>query len=423
VIKGQIESIAFGGDGILKENGLVIFIPFTAPQDQVTITLTSKKKNYARGALLSIDVPGPDRTDPACPYFGTCGGCQFQHLSYPAQLEIKRRFIEDALHRIGKLPIPIPPIIPAPYPYHYRCHITLRMKPHLSSFQTGYTSWDNTRFISIAQCPIFCPSADPILSHVQQLVSHLDNKDIEEATLRVFKSKNQYLLAFQFSPCPPSNIDQCEEMLKTHPSIQAILINSPQGKRSFGTPVCHTESLGISASFSPYGFVQNYPEQRDAIYGTILADLPPSAAKVLDLYCGIGITSLHFAKQGKTVIGVESNPESIAIAKQNAVQNHVANATFYEAAVEDKTASLLESFQPDSVLCNPPRTGLDASLIKALIDHRIPYIQYLSCMPATLARDLKIFTANGYTIEKIQGFDMFPQTTHVETLVLLRAIS
>ncbi len=421
--KGNIESIAFGGDGILKDNGLVIFIPFTAPQDQVTIALTSKKKNFARGSLLSIDVPGPDRTDPACPYFGTCGGCQFQHLTYPAQLEIKRRFIEDALHRIGKLPIPIPPITPAPYPYQYRCHITLRLKPHLSGFQAGYTSWDNTRFIPIAQCPIFCSSVDPILSHVQQLVSHLDNTDIKEATLRLFKSKEQYLLAFQFSPSPPSNIDLCEKMLKTHPHIQAILINSPLGKHSFGTPVCQTESLGISASFSPYGFVQNYPEQRDAIYRTILDDLPNSASKVLDLYCGIGITSLLFAKQGKTVIGIESNPESIAIAKQNAVQNHVANATFYEAAVEDKAASLLDSFNPDSVLCNPPREGLDSSLIQALIASRAPYIQYLSCMPATLARDLKTFTAHGYKIEKIQGFDMFPQTTHVETLVLLRKIS
>jgi 23S rRNA (uracil1939-C5)-methyltransferase len=419
-ITGNIESIAFGGNGILKDNGLVIFIPFTAPQDQVTAVLTAKKKNYAQATLLSINVPGPNRIDPVCPYFTTCGGCQFQHLNYPAQLEVKRRFIADALSRIAKIPISIPPIIPAPHQYQYRCHITLNMKPHLEGFQAGYISWDNNRLIPISQCPIFCAQQDPILSHVQQLVSELDNKDVEKANVRLFKSQDKYLLAFQFSQHPPSNIAICQDMLATHPNIQAILINSVNGTRTFGTPICNTESLGIFASFSPYGFLQNFPEQRDAIYRSILAELPEHAVKVLDLYCGIGITSLLFAKQGKTVIGIESNDASIAMAQQNAARNQIHNVTFYNKKVEEKTAALLDSFKPDSVLCNPPREGLDPSLIEAFAARRVPYIQYLSCMPATLARDLKSFTALGYTIEKIQGFDMFPQTTHVETLVLLR---
>ena len=119
MISGQIESIAFGGSGVLKNHGLVIFVPFTAPQDQITVEIKTKKKNFAFGTVHSIDVPGPDRVQPACPYFGTCGGCQFQHLRYPAQLEIKRRFIQDALQRIAKLSPHIPPIIPAPWPYDY----------------------------------------------------------------------------------------------------------------------------------------------------------------------------------------------------------------------------------------------------------------------------------------------------------------
>jgi 23S rRNA (uracil1939-C5)-methyltransferase len=421
VITGTIESIAFGGNGILKDNGLVVFVPFTAPQDQATIALTQKKKNYARGSLLVLNSPGPDRTEPACPHFGSCGGCQFQHIAYPAQLKIKQRFLEDALQRIAKLAIPIPPIVPAPHPYHYRCHITLRMKPRAQGFQLGYTGHDNTTFIPITTCPLFCPKQDTILADAQHLVSKLHSTGINQATLRLFKHSDGYLLAFQFSPHCPANIELCEEALRTYPRIQAILIQSPLETHTFGTPQCHTASLGIHAAYSPYGFVQNYPEQRDAMYQKILDDLPSDAAKILDLYCGIGMTSLLFASQGKTVIGIESNPECIAMAEQNAKHNALTNVSFHRKKAEE-SAPILATFQPDSVLCNPPREGLDPSVIEALTAHRIPYIQYLSCNPATLARDLKLLIQSGYRVEKLQGFDMFPQTTHVETLVLLRFV-
>jgi 23S rRNA (uracil1939-C5)-methyltransferase len=420
MIAGQIESIAFGGNGVLKNEGLVIFVPFTAPQDQVTVEIKTKKKNFALGSLLSISVPSPDRVDPVCPYFGTCGGCQFQHLNYSAQLEIKRRFIRDAFQRIAKLSLPIPPIIPAPRSYNYRCHITLRLKPQTNGFQAGYTSWDHQQFIPVAQCPIFCRSDDPIFSHVHHLLEQLDHKGIEEATLRLFKTEGKYLLVFHFFPKIPDNINICQDMLSTHANMQAVLIQSPQEKMTFGKPVCQIESLGLEASFSPQGFVQNFPEQRDTMYRTILADVPRHITKILDLYCGIGITSLLFAQSGKTVIGIESNPESIAIAKQNAERNGITTATFYQNKVEEKAAALLQTFHPESVLCNPPREGIDSSLLQALCAEQVPYIQYLSCMPSTLARDLKMFVEKGYTIEKIQGFDMFPQTTHVETLVLLK---
>lgn len=422
MITGHIQSIAFGGDGILKSDGLVIFVPFTAPDDQVTIEMVSKKKNFARGHLRILHAPGPDRIPPVCPYFTTCGGCQLQHINYPAQLEIKRRFIEDALHRIAKIPMHVPAIIPAPHQYAYRCHVTLRMKPHSTGFQAGYTSWDHLHFIPITQCPIFCASEDSIVRDVQQLLASLDNQGIQDAHLRLFKSQDNYLLALQCIPHPPSNVESvCKQWLHTHPSIQAIVINTPSEKIIYGTPICETESLGISAIFSPFGFLQNFPEQRDVIYNSILADAP-KGKKVLDLYCGIGITSLLFAQQGNTVIGIELNPESIAIAEQNALRNHIHTTTFYAKRVEEVSASFLKTFQPDSVLCNPPREGLDPSVIEALIACRVPDIQYLSCMPSTLARDLKLFTAHGYTIKKIQGFDMFPQTTHVETLVLLNRL-
>ena len=419
-ICGEIESIAFGGNGILKHNGRVVFVPFTAPQDQIAITLKQEKKQYAFGSLEKLKSPGPERTRPLCIHFGECGGCQFQHLSYPAQLRIKRSFIVDALERIGKLSVEVPPVLAASHPWNYRCHITLRLNPMGSGFQAGYTHCDNQSFVPISSCPLFNSPQEQILSQIQDIVGHLSNAKVKQASLRVIKLKGNYLLAFTFFPHLPRNISFLDTIPKDYPIFPSLFAKSPQKQLCFGTAECITESLGITSFFSPYGFLQNYPEQRDAIYQTILSDLPQNAKKVLDLYCGIGITSLLLAKQGKTVIGIESNAESIATAKRNAQLNHLPQVLFYHDKVESKAPSLLASFNPDALLCNPPRQGLHPTLLDILIKKPVPYLQYLSCMPPTLARDLKSLKSAGYILEKVQGFDMFPQTTHVETLVLLR---
>ncbi|HEY2811103.1 MAG TPA: 23S rRNA (uracil(1939)-C(5))-methyltransferase RlmD [Rhabdochlamydiaceae bacterium] len=428
MISGEVESIAFGGSGILKDKGLVVFVPFTAPRDKVSIAITQHKKHFAFGSLLTLETPGPDRIEPSCPHFQTCGGCQFQHLTYVSQLEIKRRFIEDALTRIARIAYEIPPVIPAPHPWNYRHHITLKLQALTAGgFQAGYTGCDNQSLIPIAHCPIFCLPGDTILLDLQEIASHLCNRGIREASVRLFKasekepSSSHYQLAFTFSPHAPDNISSLIALLEKYPHIDSIFVGSPDKPLTFGKEECTTESLGISASFSPYGFLQNFPQQRDAIYRAILADAPNCAQKILDLYCGIGITSLLFAQKGKSVIGIEAQAQSIAKAQENAQKNEL-TVQFICDTVESKAPSLLASFQPDLMLCNPPREGVPSSLLNALIDQRTPYIQYLSCMPSTLARDLKILCAGGYEIEKIQGFDMFPQTTHVETLVLLKHV-
>ena len=164
--------------------------------------------------------------------------------------------------------------------------------------------------------------------------------------------------------------------------------------------------------------MQNHPEQSENLYQAIADALPHTAKKILDLYCGIGLTSLLFARNGKKVIGVESHPETIALAQENATRNKL-SIQFLEGKAETLGAQLLKKEHPDLVLCNPPRTGLDPALVQALVEEKPPHLLYVSCMPGTLARDLQKLTAGGYHIERVQGFDMFPQTTHVETLVQL----
>lgn len=417
MIKGTIESIAFGGEGILRDEGLVVFVPFTVPGDVATVEILSKKKNFAHGKLISLERLGPDRTDPQCPYFGSCGGCQLQHLNYPSQVAAKQAFIRDALQRIGKMQVPAFSVTPAHLQWHYRRHIRLKLKKENEGFIAGYTGCDNTSFIHVAQCPIFLDQEDPLFQSLQNLLHTLSNEGIEEGSLRIIKTaQGQFLLAFSFAPVLPKNSSLCEKMLADNDQWQGILMHSAQEHKHWGEVHCETELFGLKARFSPLGFVQNHPEQSENLYRTILEALPQNADKILDLYCGIGLTSLLFAQAGKKVIGVESHPETVMLAKQNAAANQL-SIQFFEGKAESLGIQLLKKERPEVVLLNPPRTGLDPALIAALIEEKPRYLLYVSCMPSTLARDLQKLIQGGYQIDQIKGFDMFPQTTHVETLV------
>ncbi len=420
MIKGDIESIAFGGEGILRHEGLVIFVPFTAPGDTVEVEILSKKKNFAHGKLLRLEHASAQRTDPKCFYFGSCGGCQLQHLNYPAQLEAKSAFIIDALKRIGKIEVPKLIVTPANEQWHYRRHIRLNLRKERDGFKTGYIGCDPSQFVPVAKCPIFIPSEESLLGTLESFLLSLSNEGIEEGSLRLIKANNdKFILAFSFSPALPHNFRIAEKELASQSKWQGIVMQSPNEKIELGDVHCDIETLGLKARFSPFGFVQNHPEQSENLYRAILEALPENSGKILDLYCGIGITTLLCAKRQKTVIGIESHAETIALAKENAARNKISTVQFHQGKAESLGVKFIKEEQFDAVLCNPPRTGIDPVLLQALATQKPACILYVSCMPSTLARDLQKLTQSGYKIESIQGFDMFPQTTHVEALVKL----
>ncbi len=442
---GKIESVAFGGDGVLKQDGLVVFIPFTAPQDRVAIEIHSKKKNFARGKLLKIYENSPSRVSPRCPYFGTCGGCQLQHLNESAQIDAKRAFVLDALARIGKIKIDHLEFTPAKQLWHYRRHIRLNLRPQNRGFAAGYIGHDPAQFVPIKQCPIFLsdlrnpapsgagqpssvlfsgveetpPFKEEFFKSLQDFVAELQNNGIKDASVRLIKNDQKLLLAFQFFPKLPNNHFIAEKFLF---DCQGILMHSPEEIKEWGQTDCLVELFGLKAKFSPFGFVQNHPEQNENLYRAVLDALPSEAGTILDLYCGIGLTSLLFARKGWRAIGVEAHPETVALAKENASLNGLMGVEFHEGKSEDIGIELLKKEKPDAVLCNPPRTGLDPSIVQALLEARTTSIFYISCMPSTLARDLQKLEDGGYKIQKIHAFDMFPQTTHVETFVQLKRV-
>lgn len=433
-IKGTIDAIAFGGQGILRDNGFVVFVPFTAPADLIEIELTCRKKQFGKGKLLQIIEPSPLRDEPRCPYFGVCGGCQFQHLSYFAQLEMKRKFIEDALKRIAHTPIDVGPVVPAEKNWAYREHVRLNIRIQDQRLAAGYVGQEHNTFLSVNQCPIFHPEKDSLLLDVQNFLAQFDQGSCTHrqscdaplieyhfpSHVRIFKQSNQYLLVFNFSNQIPKDWKaNAQKAQQTNPTWKGIILSSPNEIVHIGQTQCMLDIFGLTLFYSPFGFIQNHADQSKKLYQHILDKVPCNTKRALDLYCGIGITSLLLANKGIETLGIESHPDTVAMAEQNAKRNGIANVAFHSAKAESVIGRFLKQQRYDLILLNPPRTGLDPRVISEIGVASAERLIYVSCMPSTLARDIAQFLQKGYQIDSIKGFDMFPQTTHVETVATL----
>jgi 23S rRNA (uracil1939-C5)-methyltransferase len=414
-----IKDIAFGGEGVGRIDNLVVFVPFTAPADVIELKITQRKKSFARAEMLHLIEAGPDRIPAPCPYYQVCGGCQFQHLTYEAQLEIKRKFIEEALARIAKISYNVPPVRPSSKLYGYRRHITLKMKGSSHGWVLGFSSASGQDLLSIRSC-LLLQEETSIVEDAQQLVQQFLPHSEGQGSLKILKGSNGlYIFALDFDSSVPSNLQQVSaQFLSGSNSCSGIICRSPDLGFELGETSLHFSYQGFDFSYSPFGFVQNHPEQSANIYD-LASSWAEESKRVLDLYCGIGITSLAMARKAEQVIGIELSADAIYFAKLNAKNNHCKNVEFYCSPVESITKKIIAKLEPDTVLINPPRTGIEKEVVLEIIKANPEKIIYISCYPSTLARDLREFSEKGYTIADLQGFDMFPQTTHVETAVLL----
>ena len=423
IIKGQIESLAFGGQGILRHQGLVIFVPFTAPGDIITCRILKLKPSFAIGELIQVDVPSPERVKPRCPYFGTCGGCQLQHLSYEEQLEHKRQSVADALKRIGKISADIDTkIVPAKQNWCYRRHVNLKLIQDGSGFKAGYTAVDNVTLLPVEVCPIFVDETNPILKQLQEVVAMFVSPQLNEGKVTILKQEqDKFLLHFHFKILPINVKEIIFQAMTRWNGWSGVIASSFEKTLSYGNTTCSMEIDDLKFIFSSQAFIQNHPEQSSNIYRYV-SDLAKKAkaSKILDLYCGIGCTTLMLAKQADQVIGIENNSDAIEMAKANAQLNQLPNAVFVKANVEKVIQKYLNEARPDFVLVNPPRTGMDRQVIRALNERKPSQIVYISCMPSTLARDLRFLCEGSYDLTSCIAFDMFPQTAHVETVVTLK---
>lgn len=413
IVTGNIEALSFGGEGIMKKDNFVLFVPFTAIGDFLSCTIVEMKKNYGRAKIHTILKKSENRVIPKCSFFGTCGGCQLQHLNYQSQISIKQQWVKDALIRIGKLEAPeVNEVIPSKNHYAYRRHISLSIRNQ----RVGYIGIDGHSLVQVTKCPIFIEE-NSLLNELQAIVAQFKIEE-KDAKLTVLKQEESYILHFHFKILPVNAKEIIQKEFKNNTKFKGIILSSKTNTIKFGSTEVSYSLDGLDFSFSSDMFIQNNVEQSENIYRHLVKIAKESSVyEILDLYCGIGISSLSLAKLRAHVTGIEANHRSIKMAIKNAQKNGLETSTkFIHATVEN----VLEKIKiPDFVIINPPREGLQPQVILALKKRLPKKIVYISCMPSTLARDLFLLGKENYHIEECQPYDMFPQTTHIETVISL----
>lgn len=411
LVEGFIESIAFGGDGILKHDNKVIFVPFSAPNELVRANIIQDKASFAKASLLQVIKPSLERIIPQCIYFTECGGCQLQHISYTKQLDIKRSFVKDALMRIGKIDMEVLNTIESLEQLFYRKHIKLKIQ----NSQIGYVRHSLKGIVSIKKCLIFDSDISTIINDLNLLINLFIGID----ELHIFQ-ENQNSYVIYANSYKKFNKELGNLIIKQISSIKGVIIKHNNNYKHYGDCELNTVVDNIKLVYSPLVFMQaNKKQSQNIIYKILELAALNNCKNIIDLYCGIGVSSLFLRKAGYNVIAIELNNYAILSAQKNALINNINGISWHAMDAENFTSLDLSNFDTDTIIINPPRIGVSKTLISKLLSLKVKNIFYISCMPSTLARDIKELK-NDYDVIYCQPFDMFPQTTHVETLVYLR---
>ena len=409
-MKTKIHSLGSSGEGVgTLDNGMKVFVEGALVNEEIEFTLTSEKKTYAKGKLEYIIQPSAQRVKPICPLFGTCGGCHIMHLEYSAQLEIKRQRIIDAFERIGKIKHPVAATLASPMPLHYRNKIQLPQ----SDGKIGLYKKRSHEIIDVPKCYIHCEPGEQIYHWIRK---HLNSKSLRTLYLRsaVFNEESVVTLITDGL----ENLSSfAEKLMAKFPRIVGVVENINREKtnvllgKTFHTLAGRSHLFekigGKTFKISPTSFFQVNPWQAEVLFKKAIemANITKSD-HVLDPYTGVGTLALFASDHAKCVTGIECIHEAIENAKENAALNGATNCNFKVGHAQAQKA--------DITLLNPPRKGCEASLLQQIHSKKIIYI---SCDPATLARDCALL--KNYTIKTIQPIDLFPQTMHVETIVEL----
>jgi tRNA/tmRNA/rRNA uracil-C5-methylase (TrmA/RlmC/RlmD family) len=371
-----IDDIAFGGEGVgrvtveatLDGSSMVVFVPFVLVGEVAAVEIREVKKNFARARLLHVMQQSPERVEPACRYFGACGGCQYQHAEYAAQLRLKQKQIADLFEHIGKFPREaVEPVVPCPQPYGYRNRIMIRSqwnKPE-QKLNIGFVRWDCGLVEDIEECKIAEPALNQEIRRVRQ---NPPPKGGLKVVLRI----------------PPENWD-----------------------------------------VPPDSFFQNNFFLLPKLVETVRDCLRAGGARhLVDLYCGVGFFSIELADAVESFVGVEYDRRAIQSARHNAAARNIGNGRFIAATVEEVLPEVLKPFSPamTTVILDPPRKGCLPRTLQLLREMKPAQVVYVSCHPATMARDLNILCGDGvFALRRVAPLDMFPQTQHVECVADVRA--
>ena len=438
----RVDSLAYGGNGVARLNGFVVFVRRGLPGDTVRARITKVKRSHAEALAVEVVEPSPKRVEAPCAHYPACGGCRFQDLGYEAQLEAKQEQVKDALRRIGRIAEPpLEPILPAESEFFYRNKLEYSFTatpagPALGFHKAG--RWDEV--LEVEKCWLTTDLGNGIRNAVRdwaraERLEPYDQADqsgyLRHLVVREGRNTNQALVQLVTATGEKFETGHFVEVLRRFPQVRSIhwsqndspaeVTNLPTDLL-WGEDAIEEQLCGLRFRVRPNAFLQTNTAMAERLYG-LASEFAGLTGRetVYDLYCGIGTIGLVLARHALTVWGIDVSEESVACALENADLNGITNAAFFAGNVGQSLEELHErSGDPDVVVVDPPRAGLAGKALRRLGRIGAPRIVYVSCNPTTLASDTKQLRDDfGYALERAKPVDMFPHTPHVETVALL----
>lgn len=440
IITLNIEAVSSDGAGIGRDNGFVVFVPFTAIGDVCEVKILKVLKSCAYGKLEKLLTPSPDRVQPDCASYGKCGGCAYRHISYGAELRIKQQYVEDAFRRIGKLSPQLLPIIPNTQLDGYRNKAQfVTGKDNDGEYSYGFYAERSHRLIDASCCklqpPVFMEISDFVLSFCKENKISLYNEAEHIGVLRhIFIRRGYHSGEICLCLIARRNVPEFSRLARAvtekFAAIKSVVVNINKeqtngvlGKQEivlFGEPYIHDTMCGKAVRISSRSFYQVNTEMAEVLYATARECAQPDGKNIVDLYCGAGTIGLSMCDSSKSVIGVEIVESAVDNATENARLNNAENMRFICADATAATDKLVaEGVHADVVILDPARKGCDRKTLENTAKFDPERIVMISCNPSTAARDCAVLEELGYKTVSVQGVDMFSRTVHVESVVLM----
>ncbi|KAB7672685.1 23S rRNA (uracil(1939)-C(5))-methyltransferase RlmD [Bacillus sp. B1-b2] len=441
IIDIVFEDLTHDGSGVAKVEGYPLFIPNGLPGEKAKVKVVKTNKNFGFGRLMEIQEKSPFRVEAPCPIYKECGGCQLQHLSYEGQLQMKHKHVKDVLERIGKINTTVHPTLGMSEPWRYRNKAQVPIGEQEGGLIGGFYQQRSHQIINMDQCLIQQEENDDVVNKVKDICNKYGIKAYDEARHKgelrhIMVRRGQVtgeimVVLITRTQDIPNKCAIVEEIVDNIPNLKSIIHNVNNKKTNvimgdttkvlWGEETI-TDYIGdVKFAISARSFYQVNPEQTKVLYDKALEYARLEGhEKVIDAYCGIGTISLFLAKNASQVFGVEIVPQAIEDARKNALLNDIHNVDFAVGEAEIVIPNWYkEGNEADVLMVDPPRKGCDEALLQTIIDMKPKKVVYVSCNPATLARDLRILEDGGYLTEEVQPVDMFPQTMHVEAVARL----
>ncbi|MGL5540992.1 MAG: 23S rRNA (uracil(1939)-C(5))-methyltransferase RlmD [Erysipelotrichaceae bacterium] len=440
VIKAKIQDLSYEGLGVAKVDGVVVFVKGALPSEEVTIRISKVEKRFAYAELLSIEKKSKDRVEVENPLLTST--MPLQHLAYEKQVAYKTKLVKDLFQKSALLKdVVVNDTVACAHPFHYRNKTQVPVRLEDKQFISGIFSAKTKRVVAVDDFKLNLPGMDELVKRIREILIEFNEKPYHEVShtgnirhIVVRKSEyyDEYMVIivtrskslFPTSKIIPAIVEACPNVVSIVQNINGEKSSAIFGEVSkviYGKGYYREKLLENTFEVTPLSFLQVNTKQAEVLYEKAIEILKLTGTEtVLDAYCGIGTITLALAKHAKKVVGIEILEEAVEVARHNALQNKVTNVSFESGSVESVVENLDTHF--DCVVVDPPRNGLEKAFIEYVIKEQMEKVVYISCNPATLVRDLELFASAGYVVGDVTPVDLFPQTTQVETVVLMSRV-